>query len=561
MIPSSVCQPWPPDQPGQAGIVVHPRSYTTPGDTTDGTELAGTDPLVIIGPNGVGKTRLSVALAKKNGAERVSAIRELGVETIQMQPKEKASNYIRQTLANTEKQTWIASSELTHLLSEILIEDKDNAVEYRTIARSGVDIGKIPEQLSNTRKEKIVSLWNSLYPQRVLNLDYKPTVTRTDCSPPQTYSIARMSEGERTCLYLIARIISCKNHTLIVDEPETYLHPLLAETLFAALEEQRPEIQFIYITHSMPFALSRRNATIAIARSDTSLEIVADRAAIPDSVFADVLGAASLSIAASRVVFCEGDVSSFDHVFYSAWYRCKRTEVVPVGGCSTVRECVNTFLSGKVTKNIEPFGHIDRDNWPDKFLGETKNVTPLPINEIELIFSFKSVFEALCELNQLTSLKLSSELYDEFIAEAKIKAKSALPHTILLRSKQRVEIEQRGLFNSVRANSDYAVMRQGFSTTSPKGGWQAYLEALMDEERERLVMSLNSPATLIRDFPGKTIAEAAHQVTGLSTPVLRQQVISSLRATPQSLEKNRPLECVKLALEAALGNVLGPRTI
>ena len=36
MIPSSACQPWPPDQPGQAGIVVALGSYTTIRDTTAG---------------------------------------------------------------------------------------------------------------------------------------------------------------------------------------------------------------------------------------------------------------------------------------------------------------------------------------------------------------------------------------------------------------------------------------------------------------------------------------------------------------------------------------------
>ena len=34
MITSSACQPWPPDQPGQAGIVVALGSYTTIRDTT-----------------------------------------------------------------------------------------------------------------------------------------------------------------------------------------------------------------------------------------------------------------------------------------------------------------------------------------------------------------------------------------------------------------------------------------------------------------------------------------------------------------------------------------------
>ena len=40
MIPSSACQPWPPDQPGQAGIVVALGSYTTIRDTTLGSATA-----------------------------------------------------------------------------------------------------------------------------------------------------------------------------------------------------------------------------------------------------------------------------------------------------------------------------------------------------------------------------------------------------------------------------------------------------------------------------------------------------------------------------------------
>ncbi len=42
--------------------------------------------------------------------------------------------------------------------------------------------------------------------------------------------------------------------------------------------------------------------------------------AVPDDVAGALLGSASLSFYASRVVFCEGTDSSYDAKLYGAWF-------------------------------------------------------------------------------------------------------------------------------------------------------------------------------------------------------------------------------------------------
>jgi hypothetical protein len=52
----------------------------------DGTKIAGTAPLVFVGANGVGKTRLGTTLVRKFGYDRISAMRQVAVNSsIQLQ--------------------------------------------------------------------------------------------------------------------------------------------------------------------------------------------------------------------------------------------------------------------------------------------------------------------------------------------------------------------------------------------------------------------------------------------------------------------------------------------
>ena len=112
-----------------------------------------------------------------------------------------------------------------------------------------------------------------------------------------------MSDGEKAALYLAGRVFSSDPGVLVVDEPETHLHALLAVRLWNALEDARPDIRFVYVTHDLTFALSRHKARFVLASPTEGLRTLDVSAELPDDVAEALLGSASLSFYASRVVF------------------------------------------------------------------------------------------------------------------------------------------------------------------------------------------------------------------------------------------------------------------
>ena len=112
------------------------------------------------------------------------------------------------------------------------------------------------------------------------------------------------------------------------------------------MEDSAPKTRFVYITHDIPLALSRRRAKFAIARSEVAADLLPAASTLPADLVAQVFGAASFSVTASRLVFCEGKPNSYDLEILGAWRNCPKTTVVAAGGCAAVKECV--LFSGRV---------------------------------------------------------------------------------------------------------------------------------------------------------------------------------------------------------------------
>lgn len=157
--------------------------------------VPGTRPLVIIGPNGVGKTRLGVEITRRNLGERVAALRNVEISGIPMQTMQQASQEVSHALNDLLNSHWRQSYELQHLLSEILADDREQAVAYRAADMTNPGSPKDPS-MSNTRLNRIVKIWNRHFPGRRITLDYEPMVVRTMSNGQEArYSIAQMSEG------------------------------------------------------------------------------------------------------------------------------------------------------------------------------------------------------------------------------------------------------------------------------------------------------------------------------------------------------------------------------
>jgi ABC-type cobalamin/Fe3+-siderophores transport system ATPase subunit len=522
--------------------------------------IDGNSPIVVIGPNGVGKTRLGVLIARENDAERVAALRNVEIGGIPMQTLEQASAEVKRSLNEVMASHWRQSFELQQLLSEIIAEDRDGAVKYRA-DRERNPADPVDPALTNTRLSRVVQIWNRHFPGRRINIGYQPMVERTTPTGVSSYSIAQMSEGERTALYLAARAVSCSKGLLIVDEPESFFHPLLARRLWDDLEREVPNVRFLYITHDIPFALSRKSATFAIARSEISAELLPSTTRIPSEIITEVLGAASFSISASRLIFCEGTQQrSLDAPILQAWHDCPKTTVVPVGGCNSVRECVSVFRAGQVTGGLEAFGYIDRDSWPQSHLESTSFVKPHPVSEIEGIFCIEPIFLAMAKYNGASSEQASAQ-FAAFLSEARVHFQGPdLNKEILNRSKARVEIEQKALFNPIRPNADLNIVRGAFVAAEPTGGWSAYLSTIFSDEEARLNRSLSSsPADFVMDFPAKAYFSIAARHAKFVPEKMIEALCSALKLKDIDATKEQKLRELRDAIVPVLEPLLWPR--
>jgi len=522
--------------------------------------IDGSSPIVVIGPNGVGKTQLGVAISNANQGERVAALRNVEIPDIPMQTLQQASQQVKSALADVLNQHWRQSYELQHLMAEILAEDRERAVLYRS-TRETDPTAKVDESLTNTRLTRIVRIWNRHFPGRTIKIDYQPMVERIKPDGAvANYSISRMSEGERTALYLAARVVSCGKETLVIDEPETFFHPLLARRLWDDLESEAPNVRFVYITHDIAFALSRRAARFAIARSESSADLLPPTTSIPDEVITEVLGAASFSISASRLIFCEGQAQSLDLPILSAWHNCEKTAIVPVGGCNSVRECVSVFRANQVTGGLEAFGYIDRDAWPESYLNSARFVRPHAVSEIEGLFCIKSVFLALAIFNGSDAAEAAAQ-FTAFAAEARSAFTGvALNKEILNRSKLRVEIEQKALFNPIKPNPDLAALRSGFCGVAPTGGWTSYLTGVFAEEESRLNNSLSGPEdAFLKDLPAKSYFAVAAKHLKFVPEKMVETLCNALKLQEEEAAKDQRLRTLRDTIIPVMEPILWPR--
>lgn len=524
--------------------------------------VGGIAPIVIIGPNGVGKTRLGVAIVRKNNGERVAALRNVEIPEIPMQRLEQANQQVRQAITETMNQHWRQAFELQSLMAEILAEDREQAVKYRE-QRESNPTATPDERFVNTRLTKIVTIWNRHFPGRTITVDYEPKVKRAkNDGSIVSYPISQMSEGERTALYLAARVVSCDKKVMLVDEPETFFHPLLAKRLWDDLEALAPQIRFIYITHDIPFALSRRSAQFAVARSEESAEMLPPTSSIPPDVVAEVLGAASFSISASRLIFCEGEPGSLDGPILSAWHDCLNTAVVPVGSCNSVRECVSVFRAKRVTSGLDAFGYIDRDGWPDAHLNSDAFVKAQAVSEIEGIFCLEPVFKALAVYNGSDDAQAQVQ-FNAFLTESRGSFNGAtFNKEILTRSKFRVEVEQKSLLNPIKPNVSLATMQAAFVGAQPAGGWPTYLTTVFSDEERRLKTSLQgSSAEFVRDFPAKSYFDVAARYLKFVPEKMVEALCSALKLKDDKASSEVKLKALRDGIVPALTPHLWPRTV
>jgi ABC-type cobalamin/Fe3+-siderophores transport system ATPase subunit len=520
----------------------------------DGLDIPEGGPVVILGPNGAGKTRHALKMLSLNDAEMIAALRNIALtENVPMQPLAQAQQILDHTHKRRRSRHWELSNEIDQLFSKLMGEDSASAVTFRDACLSGA------EEVPKTTKLTILqSLWERLFPGRQISFaGYTPQVTSCIGIADASYPATQMSDGERVAVYLAARALDCSKPIMIVDEPEVHFHSRLGVRFWNEIEDMKPETRFVYVTHDLPFAMSRRDAQYVILKSESEPSLVELQAGIPRELAESLLAAASFSIHAQRVVFCEGEEGkSLDHDVYGAWFTGLDTTVFPVGNCRDVAETVTRFGNSKLVTGLEAIGIVDRDYWPDVYLDSLdSSVHALPCHEVESLLCLEGVFAPVA-----THLGKPETSYAEFMERARAKFEGGLlAYQVTERFKRRVENEFLVARNGLKACSSMEETREAIENALEPAHWQTSPGTLFDDEKGRVENALGGTnEDFLGILPGKVFLNEVQQVLGIGARDYVDLICQALRATDVP---DNPLHGLGGEIEAALQKVLPSRKI
>src|SRR5262245_17174324 len=177
----------------------HP--LTIPGAATP---IAGTNPVVILGPNGVGKSRLMRQAIKGNPGRFISAQRRTYLnDRLQSLSAKQAANEIYSHYNSAHSSPWEFSNEVDSLFSRILGQHFSALYQNNAAAQKGETAKAFIDDTTVANLEKF---WKSVFPNRSISFsDFSPVAYPSAEGKDKGYPAKSMSDGERSCLYLAAR--------------------------------------------------------------------------------------------------------------------------------------------------------------------------------------------------------------------------------------------------------------------------------------------------------------------------------------------------------------------
>ena len=205
-----------------------------------------------------------------------------------------------------------------------------------------------------------------------------------------SFSIAQMSDGERSAALIAATVLTVKPETvLLIDEPELHLHRAIIEPFLAALFAQRTDCTFVISTHEIALPMAHPAARVLMVRScewdsDTAktwdVEVLEPDAGLPEDLKRAILGTRR------RIVFVEGTSGSLDLLLYTALF--PDISVVPRGSCVDVERAVTGLRQSLNYHHVEAYGLIDRDDrTPDDVMRlAEKHVFALDVCSVEALY-------------------------------------------------------------------------------------------------------------------------------------------------------------------------------
>ncbi len=396
----------------------------------DNETIVSENNFVIIGGNGAGKTRLGTWIEKqiqnKINVHRILAQRALNLPEFapikNLEQAEKDLMYGRHDqYASVERklndrygnspETFLLNDYdflLSNLFAKSAKRDSDHTKETK-LKQTYISVPDAPIDL-------IIKLWADIMPQReIIFEDGKVLVKKQDV--PE-YHGKEMSDGERVTLYLIGQCLCTPdNSVIIIDEPEIHLHKSLMTRLWNKIEEACPNKSFIYITHDLDFASSRKGAfKIWIKNYDGKTwqwDEVPEVDAFPENLTIEIIGNRK------NIIFTEGDKSSHDIILYQSVY--PQFHIIPRGGCSKVIESTKAMISTPALHHLQACGIIDADYRTKEEIDalQKANIFTINVAEVENLFCVEQLVQIVSSHLALDPVQKTIEVTDFVIDSLK----------------------------------------------------------------------------------------------------------------------------------------------
>lgn len=499
-----------------------------PVQYTNERTIEGNAPIVILGPNGSGKTRYGNQLAQWNNADVVAALRNIALEeNLPLQ----SLNQAEQELANHRRarqlRPWNISSEINNLFAKLMAEDSAAATAFRDQFQAGT--ATEPE---TTKLMQLSGAWERLFPGRHISFGgHSPKVTSEYVAGENAYPAQQMSDGERVALYLAARVLDASPGVILVDEPEVHFHSRLAVQFWNELEEMRSDCRFVYITHDLVFARSRQTSAFLIVRPGQEPDLVDVTEGIPEDICEAILSAASFSIYATTIIFCEGSESSYDQKFLRSYFNRRDVAVIPVGSCKDVVRCAVSFHNNGILSGVTSYGYVDSDYWPDVYLEALQDpITTLPVHEVESLFCMRSIFELLARHHGKPPGEINAD-YLEFLQQARARFEGGVFwKQVSERFRYRCEGQIQQAFSNASIEGDDDAIRRSHEDALRLDNWNTPPDQIFEQETALLRAALEDEDQFLRYFPGKVYLSLLADQLGMTKQAYVDLICNSLLA-------------------------------
>lgn len=399
-------------------------------------EFSSNQSFVIIGANGSGKSRLGKHIEDntyEGNSYRISAQRALTIpDFVSLKSFEEASDLL--LYGTTDKNTVEKKSksckwgwngyenrlidDFDNLLSSVFaLKNKENDKFVQT-CKENERLGRQHPNAPSTIIDRIIEIWTSIMPHREIILADAKVAARHNGSE---YHGKNLSDGERVALYLLAQSLCVPDgYIIIVDEPEIHLHKSVMIKLWDSIEEYCPNKTFVYITHDLDFASSRKSACkIWVKGFDGTtwdIQPLPEIENVPESLMIEILGNRK------NVLFVEGEKGSYDFELYKHIY--PDFYVVPCGSCSAVIQNTKAFRNMGHLHNLHIYGIIDHDYRTDiEVESYSRNgIHVLEIAEIENLFCIEGVVRIIAEHQAYPNVEdkiesVKDSVFDAFLQE------------------------------------------------------------------------------------------------------------------------------------------------